>query len=620
MKIYLLIILGFVLAHQTFAQKRQSELGRIISSKKKALLSSSEILHDILIPKKKFKKSGEHIYDSAMFYEFNLSMSKQINLFSSELIRLKIPYQQKALSYLDLELFRVDNLFYDEHSSKTKSNSSAQHYRGIIKGYENTSLVAISICADQIAGLISIENIGNFVLGKMSNSDLHVIYNAEEFSSKISWTCYKNKSEYPSAKLVNQSNNLKSNKAVNNIGVFFEVDYDTYVHFSQNETLVYEYVYCQFNQVAAIYQNEGLLLSISDTYIHKSPDNFTPWDLNEFAARRPNFNGDIAFLINYEPPNSGGGTANFEGLCVKPYAIGGLTYSFENYPIFSNNVNTITHEIGHILGSQHTQDCVWNNNCTAIDGCWPDRFTYDYCDNIVSCATAAIPGINQGTIMSYCHLIPFTVGINFSLGFGLQPGNRIRNFVGNSCLVSCVSDINHSGSIGSGEYSASNRIYSMAKINAGANVLYKAGRSIEMQPGFEANSYLGSVFSAKIENCASANILTSHHESEIDIASNMDFENQNVVEDLLTDISIKNYPNPFSSETTFSFSIIQSGKIELIISSGDGMKISTLIDNKYYAKGTHLYKYSVSNLDNGIYYVTLKSGTSIKTKKIVLMK
>jgi len=48
--------------------------------------------------------------------------------------------------------------------------------------------------------------------------------------------------------------------------------------------------------------------------------------------------------------------------------------------------------------------------------------------------------------MSYCHLNQ--VGINFSLGFGTQPGNVIRNvFNGASCLGTC-------GDPGNGTYTA----------------------------------------------------------------------------------------------------------------------------------------------------------------------
>jgi hypothetical protein len=88
----------------------------------------------------------------------------------------------------------------------------------------------------------------------------------------------------------------------------------------------------------------------------------------------------------------------------------------------------VTHEIGHNLGSSHTHACVWNGNNTAIDGCGPTAGYSEGC-------TAALPV--AGTIMSYCHLVS-GVGIDFNLGFGPQPGDRIRSEVYNApCLAAC---------------------------------------------------------------------------------------------------------------------------------------------------------------------------------------
>ncbi len=51
------------------------------------------------------------------------------------------------------------------------------------------------------------------------------------------------------------------------------------------------------------------------------------------------------------------------------------------------DVFVIVHELGHIFGSRHTHDCVWNRNNTAIDACGGTTCNH----------------INEpGSIMSYC--------------------------------------------------------------------------------------------------------------------------------------------------------------------------------------------------------------------------
>ena len=99
-------------------------------------------------------------------------------------------------------------------------------------------------------------------------------------------------------------------------------------------------------------------------------------------------------------------------------------------PVYSTDVNFVAHEIGHNLGSPHTHDCAWNSNNTPIDDCG-----YNHSNGTDGCNG---PTPAAGTIMSYCHLIN-GIGIDFSLGFGQQPGNLIRSRVNNAnCLVTCV--------------------------------------------------------------------------------------------------------------------------------------------------------------------------------------
>jgi hypothetical protein len=81
----------------------------------------------------------------------------------------------------------------------------------------------------------------------------------------------------------------------------------------------------------------------------------------------------------------------------------------------------ITHELGHNMGSPHTQSCSWPGG--AIDNCYTTEG---------GCALGPAP-TNGGTIMSYCHLTGY--GINLANGFGPLPGQKIRNFVrNNSCI------------------------------------------------------------------------------------------------------------------------------------------------------------------------------------------
>jgi hypothetical protein len=203
--------------------------------------------------------------------------------------------------------------------------------------------------------------------------------------------------------------------------VYFECDYQMYLDKGSNTTTVNNYVTSFFNQVAALYANENIGISISQIYVWTSPDPYMSYTntanvLDAFRTNRgTTFNGNLAHFLSTR--NLGGGIGYVDVICLKQYAFGvsAITTSYSNVPTYSWTVEVVTHELGHNLGSWHTHSCNWPNG--ALDNCYSPEGT---------CAPGPAP-VNGGTIMSYCHLTSY--GINFSNGFGPVPGNLIRSKV-----------------------------------------------------------------------------------------------------------------------------------------------------------------------------------------------
>jgi len=85
-------------------------------------------------------------------------------------------------------------------------------------------------------------------------------------------------------------------------------------------------------------------------------------------------------------------------------------------------------------------------------------------------------------------------------------------------------------------------------------------------------------------------------------------------------ISITNYPNPFSSSTTISYHIPETGNIELIIYDFRGREITTLVNNQITA-GDHSVVWSASQSIPGIYFCKIKlDGGIVQTKKLVVVR
>ena len=91
-------------------------------------------------------------------------------------------------------------------------------------------------------------------------------------------------------------------------------------------------------------------------------------------------------------------------------------------------------------------------------------------------------------------------------------------------------------------------------------------------------------------------------------------------------INLSNYPNPFNSSTTISFSVESSDKnTGITIYNYNGQKIKTLVDKKLEA-GTHQVVWDAANdLGNpvpaGVYFYKMKHGNkSTGLKKMILVK
>lgn len=358
-------------------------------------------------------------------------------------LALSLPLPNADGTMMELELVKVDILSADftvqfsQPSNTTSSGFNGLFYQGRIKGRPE-SMAAISIFNNEVTGVISTPEEGNRVLGHYKGADprLHLLHADEQMAERPDFHCLSpdNEIEYRAEDLRAQPG-LRS--AAPCVRLYLEVDNDIFKDKGgQDGTL--QYVTGMFNQVAALYANENISLSLSQVFIWNSSSPYSGSDtytlLTQFQRTRTSFNGDAAELITYK---GGGGIAVVDGLC-RPYnsfkmGVAGVGRFYSNLPTYSFSVMVVAHELGHILGSQHTHACVWNGNNTAIDAC--PGYTEGNCS-----ATERTPA-GGGTIMSYCHVN--TVGINFSKGFGTQPGNLIRNRIAAAtCLQACTTTDN----------------------------------------------------------------------------------------------------------------------------------------------------------------------------------
>ncbi|GGG54260.1 M12 family metallo-peptidase [Epilithonimonas arachidiradicis] len=375
----------------------------------------------------------------------NLDGNKLSNILLErpEAIEFTFPFENKELV---LEMVKVDiySPEFQVETNKRKINNYKKgvFYRGIIKG-DNKSVVAFSFFDNDIVGIASAPQIGNVILGKAKNSDDFVVYNDQKLTGSNPFICAVDElMENEKQKASFDPKTSKAPQVTNNcVRVYYEICNQPFQQNGSSVVNTVNWISAVHNNINTLYVNDGVKMSLKTVKVWETADPYTGTynqNLTAFRANTPTFDGDLAHLVNYPATTS---VAYLNSLCSSnKYAYSGINMTYSNVPTYSWTIMAMTHEMGHSLGSPHTHACFWNGNNTPIDWCGPTARPAIIDSEGLNCSSDVIPE-NGGTIMSYCHLMP--VGVNFSLGFGEQPGALIRQTVdskaclGTDCINVC---------------------------------------------------------------------------------------------------------------------------------------------------------------------------------------
>jgi hypothetical protein len=81
----------------------------------------------------------------------------------------------------------------------------------------------------------------------------------------------------------------------------------------------------------------------------------------------------------------------------------------------------------------------------------------------------------------------------------------------------------------------------------------------------------------------------------------------------------QNYPNPFNPATTIKYQVPVNGLVTLKVFNVIGQEVATLVNEVQSASGYET-SFDASKLSSGIYFYTLRAGSFVETKKMMLIK
>jgi hypothetical protein len=371
---------------------------------------------------------------NATFAELDSTELSLIYTEQPELIEFVLPYENDSiiLELVKTELFANDFQLLSSNTNNSIPYEKGAYYQGIIKN-EPASLVALSFFKGEMFGIVSGVNNSNINIGRYQSglTTDYIIYSDRDIIAPAPLgTCSTIMNPDIIQNLSTQLQDSEGSRTAKCPKIYFEADYDIYLNYgAASVTGTADYITALYNNASAIFNNEFVSTELLTIFVWTEPDMYSDISagdkLASFSTMRPTFLGDVAQLLAMY--GGGGGVAStVNGLCTSlNYSVCFMSGDYAEYPTYSWPVFVMTHELGHLFGSAHTQSCfAWVGG--ALDNCYTTEG---------GCEPGPAP-IDGGTIMSYCHVTAY--GVNFANGFGLQPGDAIRNTINNAfCIDAC---------------------------------------------------------------------------------------------------------------------------------------------------------------------------------------
>jgi len=162
-----------------------------------------------------------------------------------------------------------------------------------------------------------------------------------------------------------------------------------------------------------------------------------------------------------------------------------------------------------------------------------------------------------------------------------------------------------------GTYSGRSTLVSSATIEPGENVLYTAGQSITLSPGFHAKE--GADFHAIIASCAQAQTFSYPPE---DYTAPEDIPESPTV--LVKELSLSLSPNPVKSRAAITLYLPEAGVASLELYSVGGVLLESVQGWANFTQGYHSFELKAQKYSPGLYFLVVRHKGGVLNKRLVI--